>query len=110
MKSCLLGYPVPKEPHKLNTPKLLVISMPKTGFFFPGTFHIPHPEDGERKIYLNGCMDTERTSSVPQASFLRIKSGGPSTLGADSVWVAHSHLMFSSERRFKGFSCSMKGK
>ena len=59
MKSCLLGYPVPKEPHKLNTPKFLVMSMPETGFFFPGPFHIPHPENGERKNHLNGWMDLD---------------------------------------------------
>lgn len=110
MKSCLLGYPVPKEPHKLNTPKFLVMSMPETGFFFPGPFHIPHPENGERKNHLNGWMDMERTTSILQAIPLRIKSGCSAILSVDSVRVAHSNLTLSSKRRFKGFSCPVKGK
>jgi len=50
------------------------MSMPETGFFFPGPFHIPHPEDGARKIHLNGWLDLERTTSAQQAIPLRIKA------------------------------------
>ena len=38
MKSCLLGYPVPKEPLKLNTPKLFSDVHVKDGFLFPRPF------------------------------------------------------------------------
>jgi hypothetical protein len=63
------------------------MSMPETGFFFPGPFHIPQPEDGERRIHLDGWMDLELTTSALQANPLRIKSGCPTTLNVDSVWV-----------------------
>ena len=63
------------------------MSMPETGFFFPGPFHIPHPEDGARKIHLNGWLDLERTTSAQQAIPLRIKADWPSTLSIDSVRV-----------------------
>jgi len=84
--------------------------MSKTGFFFPGPFHIPHPEDGERKNHLIGWLDLECTTSAQQTLPLPIKSGCPSILSIDSVRVAHSHLTLSSERRFKGFSRPVKGK
>jgi hypothetical protein len=83
--------------------------MPETGFFFPDPFHIPHPEDGELKIHLNGWMEMERKSSVPQAVFLRTKSGCPAILSVDSERLAHSHLTISLKRGFKGFSCPVKG-
>jgi len=38
MKSCLLGYPVPKEPHKLNTPELFSDAHARDGFLFPRPF------------------------------------------------------------------------
>jgi hypothetical protein len=86
------------------------MSMPETGFFFPDLFHIPHPEDGEQKIHLNGWMERRCSSSTPQAVSQRIKSGCPSNLRIESVWVAHSNLTISLEKGFKGFFCPVKGK
>jgi hypothetical protein len=101
MKSCLLGYPVPKEPHKLNALSCLVMSMPETGFFFPGLFHIPHPEDGERKIHLDGWMEMERMLSASKACFM--SSGRPLILSVDSSWIAHFNLSISLNRGSKDF-------
>jgi hypothetical protein len=72
------------------------MSMPETGSFFTSLFHIPHPEDGERKIHLNGWVEVERTSSALQTIFLRLKSGLPSILSVDSLRIAQSHLTISS--------------
>jgi len=61
------------------------MSMPETGFFFPGPFDIPHPEDGEQKIHLNGWMEMECTITAMIAIPLRTISGCPSTLSVDSL-------------------------
>jgi hypothetical protein len=75
--------------------------MPETGFFFPGLLLIPHPEDGERKIHLNGWMGG--ASSAPQAIFSRIKSGCSSILSVDFFRIAHFHLTISPKRESKDF-------
>jgi len=84
--------------------------MPETGSFFPSLFQIPHPEDGERKIHLNGWMEMKRLPSVPQAIFPRIKSGRPLVLSVDFVRITLFHLTISLKRGFKGFSSPVKGK
>lgn len=72
MKSCLLVFPVPKEPHKLISPELLCDSHARDGFFPQALF--PHPVPGAREVHVNGWMVMEFTTPV-QTLFFTGKMG-----------------------------------